>query len=44
MSRYDDLFDLIEEANDANVEILEYIRAIEKKIDQVITLLKEMKK
>ena len=44
MSRYDDLFDLIEEANDTNVEILENIREIEKKIDQVITMLRDLKK
>jgi hypothetical protein len=44
MSRYDDLFDLIEETNDAVEEILEYARSLEKKLDEAIALLREMKK
>jgi hypothetical protein len=44
MSRYDDLFDLIEETNDAVEEILEYARSLEKKLDEAMALLREMKK
>ena len=41
MSRYDDLFDLIEENNDLAQEILEYQRKLEKKFEEVLALLKK---
>jgi NADH:ubiquinone oxidoreductase subunit E len=44
MSRYDDLFDLLEENNDTAEEILEYHRKLEKKIEEVLALLRELQK
>lgn len=41
MSRYDDLFDLLEENNDLAQEILEYQRRLEKKFEEVLALLKK---
>lgn len=41
MSRYDDLFDLLEENNDLAQEILEYQRKLEKKFEEVLALLKK---
>lgn len=43
MSRYDDLFDLLEENNDLAQEILEYQRKLEKKFEEVLALLKKQK-
>lgn len=44
MSRYDDLFDLLEENNDLGEEILEYHRKLEKKIEEVLALLRDLQK
>jgi predicted DNA-binding ArsR family transcriptional regulator len=44
MSRYDDLFDLIEETNDSVEEILEYARNLEKKLEEALALMRELKK
>ena len=44
MSRYDDLFDLLEENNDLGEEILEYHRKLEKKIEEILALLRDLQK
>lgn len=43
MSRWDDIFDLIEETNDLGEEIAENQRRLEKKMDEIINLLKSKK-
>lgn len=41
MSRYDDLFDLCEEANDTLEEVLDYQRRLEKKLEEALLLLRD---
>lgn len=41
MSRYDDLFDLIEENNDLAQEIIELQRKLDRKLEELIVLFKK---
>lgn len=43
MSRWEDLFDLLEETNDLAEETAEIQRRLEKKIDEIAALLKKEK-